>query len=232
MLYHMLKIYYVDIILDSFLKLFDVYIWIIGLKLQTYEYLANLGTRSLNKFSQLIFIKILVHITATTIHVTTDSTFILLYKCFHHINILFSIRTPLPCFCLWPSWWLKESYFKNILSKPQNIYSKNWTLKKYSNLNYDNFKNTRCMFLPLRHNTDHTFWELDSWQVFDVHVIVVDDLCKLSSLHHLLKHPHPNLCVKLISLGQHIVPNNFGNCRTPATRKVTMVSMKHTTFQY
>lgn len=40
----MLKIYYVDIILDSFLKLFDVDIWIIGLKLQTYANLANLGT--------------------------------------------------------------------------------------------------------------------------------------------------------------------------------------------
>lgn len=40
----MLKIYYVDIILDSFLKLFDVDIWIIGLKLQTYANLENLGT--------------------------------------------------------------------------------------------------------------------------------------------------------------------------------------------
>lgn len=69
-------------------------------------------------------------------------------------------------------------------------------------------------------DTDHIFGELDSWQVFDIHMIIVDDLCKLSSLHCLLKHPHPNLCVKLISLGQHIVSHNFGNCRTPATRFV------------
>lgn len=102
---------------------------------------------------------------------------------------------------------------------------------------YETFKNKTKLYVPstlttsfMCHtfwDTDHIFGELDSWQVFDIHMIIVDDLCKLSSLHCLLKHPHPNLSVKLISLGQHIVSHNFGNCRTPATRKVVMVCLKH-----
>ena len=39
-------------------------------------------------------------------------------------------------------------------------------------------------------NGDHIFWQLDSWEIFHIFMILIDNLGELTALDHLLVDPH------------------------------------------
>ena len=56
-----------------------------------------------------------------------------------------------------------------------------------------------------------------SWQVFDVLVFGVDDLCELLAIYHLLIDIHLDIVAEA-GVGLHIVPDDLGDHRTPARK--------------
>lgn len=56
----------------------------------------------------------------------------------------------------------------------------------------------------------HVVGQLVPWQVFDILMLCVDDLCQLSAPNVFLKHPHGHPWVKVCQLGC-VATHNLGN---------------------
>lgn len=63
---------------------------------------------------------------------------------------------------------------------------------------------------PPRVGAHHIGGQLVPWQVFDILVLCVDDLCQLSAPDVFLKHPHGHPWVKVCQLGC-IATHNLGD---------------------
>lgn len=72
-------------------------------------------------------------------------------------------------------------------------------------------------------NTHHVLGQFVSWQVFDVLMFGVYDLCQLTPLNHLFINPHVDHRVKAVGRFD-VVPDDFGDGRTPEGEKRRNIS--------
>lgn len=66
--------------------------------------------------------------------------------------------------------------------------------------------------------THHVLRESVSWQVFNVLVLCINDLCEFPAVHQLLKHPHLHCRVELRA-PPCVQPDDLSNGRTPKKRE-------------
>lgn len=74
--------------------------------------------------------------------------------------------------------------------------------------------------------THHIPWQLVTWQIFDVFVLRINDLCQLPPFYHLFVNPHVHHRVKPVG-GFDIVANYFGNGGTPKKRSGEMTDYEN-----
>lgn len=60
-----------------------------------------------------------------------------------------------------------------------------------------------------------------SWEVFDIFMVCVYNLCEFAAVHFLFKYPHVDDSLKLIQ-SLYIVPYNFGYCWAPAVKQTDL----------